>query len=320
MEGIPLTGNPLKELNCFIIKGSRRNLVVDLGFDIPEGKLKVQNALRELDCRPEVTDLFITHAHEDHIGAMVSLRREGCFYNTYISEQEAWFYNHLRVCGLEQHIRQMAKLEGFSDREGEEAFLWHPASHNKGSKEPVEFVTVREGDVIDLGDFRFRVCMFPGHTMGLAALYEEERKLLFAGDHILGRISPNIAFWQMDFDALGEYIHSLHKADALDVDHLFSAHRYLVEDMHARIRELLEHHRRRLDEVVTILKEESEPRNVRQVAENMHWDYGGGDFNNFAMTQQWFATGEAFAHLEHLYWKKKICREERDGALLYFVK
>lgn len=320
IQKIPLTGNPLKELNCYIIKGEERNLVVDVGFDLKEGKEKIKKALKELDCSPERTDLFITHAHEDHIGAMNSLREEGCFFNTYISETEAWFYNDIRVNGLAPQIIQMAKWEGFGEEEGREAFLKHPASSNRGGLPPVSFVTVREGDQIDLGGFVFRVCIFPGHTMGLAALYEGEKKLLFAGDHILGKITPNIAFWRLDFDALGEYIASLKRAYGMDVKHLFSAHRQPVPDMRERIDELLKHHGRRLSEVLLLLKKSTVPMNVCQVAEKMHWDYAGGDFTKFAITQKWFATGEAFAHLEHLYQEKTICRENRDGVLVYFIE
>lgn len=320
MIPVPLTGNPLKELNCFVIKGSNRNLVVDVGFDTEEGRERIKSGLKELKCDPECTDLFITHAHEDHIGAMVSLREEGCFYNTYISEKEAWFYNDIRVNGLGNQVFEMAKWEGFSEEEGKEAFLTHPAAKNRGGKQPVSFVTVHDGDILDLGDFTFRVCVFPGHTLGLAALYEEKKKLLFSGDHILGKITPNITFWRLDFDALGEYMRSLKRAYGLDVEHLFSAHRNLVPDMRERIRELLEHHRRRLDEVLDLLSAKQKPMNVCQVAEGMRWDYAGGDFKRFAITQKWFATGEAFAHLEHLYAEKTIYRKEEQGTFYYFIK
>ena len=60
MIPVPLTGNPLKELNCFVIMGSNRNLVVDVGFDTEEGRERIKSGLKELKCDPECTDLFIT--------------------------------------------------------------------------------------------------------------------------------------------------------------------------------------------------------------------------------------------------------------------
>lgn len=317
MEKLPLTGNPLKELNCFIIRGSERNLVVDVGFDIPEGRNKVKAALDELGCGKESTDLFVTHMHEDHIGAMISLREEGYFPHAYISREDADYYNVTRRDGLMGRMSSIAKWEGYTDEEATEAVLKHPAARNKGGNPPVSFETVGEGDRIGLGGFTFRVCMFPGHTMGLAGIYEEEKKLLFAGDHILGRITPNITFWDLKFDALGEYLASLRRARELEVDHLFSAHRYLLPDMRARIDELFAHHDRRLHEVCRILKEQGSPMNVCQVAARMHWDYAGGDYTRFAITQKWFASGEAFAHLEHLYQRGDVGREEREGVFWY---
>ncbi len=317
MEEIPLTGSPLRELNCYIIRGTKRNLVIDVGYDIEEGREKIKAALKSLDCRPEVTDLYITHVHEDHIGAMLTLRGEGCFANTYISRKDAEYFNQMRESGLQGRLLEMARWEGFSDEEARLAYEEHPASGSTGGQPPVSFVTVQEGDLIDLGGFVFRVYNFPGHTMGHSALYEENKRLLFAGDHILGRISPNITFWQPDFDAIGAYLASLKRARELEVDHLFSAHRQPVLDMRMRIDELLSHHQRRLEEICRILREGETSLTVCQVAEKMHWDYGGGDFSHFAMTQKWFATGEAFAHLEYLYREKMADREMRDEVFYY---
>lgn len=318
LTGIPLTGNPLKELNCYIIKGSRRNLVIDVGFDIPEGREKIEGALDELGCKPEKTDVFITHAHEDHIGALETLYKKGCFSTIYMSRPEVSFYNNLRREGLRPSTVEMAKWEGFSEEEGENAFRLHPGSKLCGGLAPLCFTEVEEGDEIDLGGFSFRVILFPGHTMGLAGLYEEKHKLLFAGDHILGKITPNIAFWTQDFDALGEYLKSLDKAAALKVEALFSAHRQSPLEMISRIYELKRHHEKRLKEVMQIITSHNDC-NVCEIAGEMHWDFAGGDYHKFPMTQKWFAAGEAFAHAEYLYKRQLVERKEKKGVFYYFV-
>lgn len=318
MEGLPLLGNPLKELNCYIIKGSRRNLVIDVGFDQPEGIGKLENALRELSCRPEDTDIFITHAHADHMGAVETLRARHRFHNVYISEEEAHFFNDLRVNGLKNPTLEMAKWEGFNEEDGRMAFDLHPDSGLTGGMLPVQFVTVREGDIIDLGGYVFTVYLFPGHTMGLATLYEKNHKLLFAGDHILGKITPNIAFWRFGFDALGEYLKNLDRVSQLPVEHLFCAHRKNPPDMQVRIQELKKHHAVRLQEVMQIISS-GKAKNAYETATLMHWDFAGGDFRNFPLTQKWFAAGEAFAHLEYLYKRKQLKRKEQEGIMYYYI-
>ncbi len=318
MTGIPLTGNPLKELNCYIIKGSKRNLVIDVGFDIPEGREKIETALKELECRPEETDVFITHAHEDHIGALETLYKKGCFSTIYMSGLEVKFYNNLRKEGLRPSTVEMARWEGFSMEEGENAFFLHPGAKLCGGMAPLPFTEVEEGDEISLGDYTFQVILFPGHTMGLAGLYEKKHKILFAGDHILGKITPNIAFWTQEFDALGEYLDSLDRAAGLEVKKLFSAHRQSPPEMISRINELKSHHKKRLKEVAEIIAN-CDGCNVCEIAGEMHWDFAGGKYEKFPMTQKWFASGEAFAHAEYLYKRKLAEREEKNGVFYYYV-
>ena len=53
---LPLRGNPLKELNCHIIKGSERSLVVDTAFNQEEARSILLGALKQLECPLSQTD------------------------------------------------------------------------------------------------------------------------------------------------------------------------------------------------------------------------------------------------------------------------
>ena len=315
---VPLPGNPLKELNCYILKGRDRNLVIDVGFDIEEGRSVIKGALAELNCLPENTDVYITHAHEDHVGALDSLLKDGCFTRAYMGEREAKSFNDVRWSGMETFILELTRWAGFQGEQGKKAFEEHPGHGYTGGQPPIPFCGVKEGDTIDLGGFVLQVYDFPGHTPGLTALYEKQYGLLFCGDHILAKISPNITVWSLDFDALGSYMKELRRASKLRISHVFSAHRYKIEDVNLRIDELLRHHEERLAEVEQILSETGSATAYR-VAEEMKWDFGGGDFRKFPVAQKQFAAGEAFAHLEHLWFTGRLKREMRepDGAFYY---
>lgn len=311
-EQVPLKGNPLKELNCYIIKGEQRNLVVDTGFNQPEGREILLGALAELGCDPDRTDVFITHLHVDHSGLVAALKNEhnrayasaydGAVINAAFSTQPQ------AAATVSRDVRM-----GFTADDGDVAGSL-PAVHNRTDK-AVDFTVVADGDVIDLGGFAFRVVDLAGHTPGQVGLYEPDKKILFPGDHILGKITPNITFWSFDFDALGTYLQNLKKARGMEVDYLFAGHRFFVEDHAARIDELLAHHDRRLAEVLRIL--EAGPKTVYQVASGMKWDFGGGNFLDFPVTQKFFAAGEAMSHLEHLLVQGKVAREDRNDVLYY---
>ena len=61
------------------------------------------------------------------------------------------------------------------------------------------------------------------------------------------------------------------------------------------------------------------PSTVYEVSHGLNWDFGGGDFKNFPLTQKWFAAGEAYAHLEHLFHTGKVKKELIDGQYVYQI-
>jgi glyoxylase-like metal-dependent hydrolase (beta-lactamase superfamily II) len=65
--------------------------------------------------------------------------------------------------------------------------------------------------------------------MGHMCFHESDKKLLFAGDHILNDITPNIQLWSDQWNPLKEYMASLDKIYDLDI-------RFKVESI---IKELL---------------------------------------------------------------------------------
>ena len=313
-QQIPLRGNPLKELNCYIIKGENRNLVVDTGFNQAEGRELLLGALEELGCDLDQTDVFLTHLHVDHSGLVGAIKNPNN--KAYTSASDGAMVNapfrKASDKGPEIVIPRDVRM-GFSADDGDVAGSL-PAVFNRTDVE-IDFTTVAEGDVIDIGGFTFTVVDFAGHTPGQVGLYEPTKKILFPGDHILGKITPNITFWSFEFDALGTYMQNLKKAREMDVDYLFAAHRFYVENHAERVDQLLAHHDRRLAEVLDILS--SGEKTVYQVASDMKWDFAGGNFLEFPVTQKFFAAGEAMSHLEHLLFQGKVQREERESVLYY---
>ena len=74
---IPLKGNPLKNLNSYLITGER-SLLIDTGFRWESCREAMERELAEVGINRETMDIFLTHLHSDHTGLAPTLIRPGC--------------------------------------------------------------------------------------------------------------------------------------------------------------------------------------------------------------------------------------------------
>ena len=291
---VPLPGSPLKELNCYIVKGDDRNLMVDVGFNTDKGHKAVMGALKELGLALSDTDIFLTHLHADHTGLIEVLKKE-CG-RIYISERDSKIVNvNFSVEYWEGRIKLQGNM-GFP-KGAELEYKNHPA-YTGGVLTHTDFVYVTEGMNFSIAGYSFEAIDLKGHTPGQMGLYDKEHGMLFCGDHIMSKITPNINLWDFEMDYLGWFLKNLQKVKELNVKNLLSAHRTHVDDASKRIDQLLAHHDRRLSRILSLLSEGKST--VYEVAMEVSWDYGGGYFGDFPPAQKWFAASEVFTHLEHL--------------------
>lgn len=313
LSELALPNNPLKYLNLYIIKGEDKSMVIDTGFNREDTKSDMLKVFEELDLVPEKTILFLTHLHSDHTGLASFFEKMGL--TVYISKMDGDILNASveREPIWDREI-EFSILQGMEedklDLEGHPGFEFRPTSK-------IDFVPAVPGEYIKIGDYNFEIIDLKGHTPGIVGLYEKEHKILFCGDHILGKITPNITFWGFEYgDVLGTYLDSLDLVYNMEIDHLFSSHRFLVEDHRARIEELYKHHEKRLDEARRTLRTYGKS-TVRTVTKNLHWDIRSKSWDDFPKSQKWFAAGEAHAHLERLRALGEVRMEEIDGVLYY---
>jgi glyoxylase-like metal-dependent hydrolase (beta-lactamase superfamily II) len=148
-------------------------------------------------------------------------------------------------------------------------------------------------------------------------LYEPREKAFVAGDHILNDITPNIQLWSDDRNPLEEYLASLDKVSKLDIELVLPGHRSFFRNCRERIEELKQHHQKRLDEIISILKKGE--KHAFQVASEMSWDILCDSWDLFPVSQKWFATGEAIAHLKYLKEKGVIRGDLRRQRIVFSV-
>lgn len=313
---IPLRGNPLKSLNCFIVKTDGRNLIVDTGFNTRENQGIILNSLEKLEIDLEETALFLTHSHSDHTGLASFLENRGV--KVYMSKFEGELLNDCLLGDSPQwkQIVDRAMLQGLGK---DNLTLEEHPGYKYRPVDILNYIAIEPGEYLNIGHYNFEVVDLVGHTPGIIGLYDKDHRIFFCGDHILGQITPNITFWGFEEgDILGKYLGSLDKVYNMDIDYLFSSHRDIVQNHKIRIDEIKSHHEKRLEEIMSIIKKIG-PSSVRTIAQNMSWDIRSKNWDEFPSSQKWFAAGEAHAHLERLRAMGQVGYEIVDDVIYYFV-
>jgi len=308
---IPLPESPLKYLNSYVIRDPERCLIIDTGLNRTECLEAMLAGLRKIDVDLAKSDLFITHLHADHFGLVAKLASETS--NVFFSRPEKELMASWE--GFEAMIGYAGR-NGFPENELRAALGKHPGA-KYGTEWIPELKVLEDGDQIQFGDYQFQCVTTPGHTMGHTCLYEPDKKILVAGDHILIDITPNIQCWSDSQNPLKHYLSSLDKVAGMQVDLVLPGHRRLISDHQARIEELKSHHAQRLAEVITILGTGS--MTAFEVASRMTWDLKCDDWNDFPVAQRWFATGEAISHLRLLEEDGEIMRKAEGALTLFYL-
>jgi hypothetical protein len=101
----------------------------------------------------------------------------------------------------------------------------------------------------------------------------------------------------------------------MEIDLVLPGHRRIITDHRKRIAELKEHHKTRLEEVLSILADH--PQTAFEVASQMTWELDADSWDDFPRAQKWFATGEAIAHLRYLQRKDLIVRKDLNGTTAF---
>jgi hydroxyacylglutathione hydrolase len=143
-------------VNCYIVgdKKSRAGIIIDPADDADS----IENFVKKHELKIE--QIVITHGHADHIGALDEARR---LFKAPVSIGEK-----------------------------DAPMLTNPALNLSGSEglniiaEPAEKI-LREGDIVSVGQFNFKVLDTPGHTAGSISLFGHG--VVFTGDALfLGSI------------------------------------------------------------------------------------------------------------------------------------
>jgi glyoxylase-like metal-dependent hydrolase (beta-lactamase superfamily II) len=270
-------------------------IIVDLGWDTDAGWAAFEAGLaRAGHSVNDIVGVVGTHVHPDHYGLAGRIR----------SVSDAWIAVHEaerpQIVSPGEHAERIVQLTawlkrcGVPDREslrGEVSRLVDTTADVQPDR------TLVDGAVVPDTGGSLEVIHTPGHTAGHLCFLDRERGVLFTGDHLLPRVTPNISKRPGSCpDPLAEFENSLrHVAEVRHDTLVLPGHEWPFDHPSQRVSTLLEHHRQRLTEVADAVC--AGAGTVWEVASTVRWSRRFADFDARAQRQ---ALGEVHAHLHRL--------------------
>ncbi|HEY6797105.1 MAG TPA: MBL fold metallo-hydrolase [Kineosporiaceae bacterium] len=294
---VPIPQNPLRYTLTYVLEAGSDLVVVDPGWDTDSSWDALVQGLGVLGAAPsDVTGVVVTHTHADHHGLSGRLREaSGAWVAMHPDELDALPFRWSAQSGDhtdEQWLRQAGVPP---DIASELAFSPDQLEPFRTLATPDRLLA--DGDLVPVQGRRIHAVWTPGHTPGHLCLHDEAFDLLLTGDHVLPRISPNIALVaNMGDPPLAAYLASLERIARYDSAEVLPAHEYRFAGLAHRVRVLIQHHERRCTEILGVL-ERLGTATVWQVTELLTWSRGWARVSGLMRRA---AIAETAAHLVHL--------------------
>jgi glyoxylase-like metal-dependent hydrolase (beta-lactamase superfamily II) len=310
----------LDHINLWLLRDRQDGVegwtIVDCGITSdPTRAAWEQVFAKRLDGLP-VLRVIVTHMHPDHIGLAHWLTdRWNC--RLWISATD---YSAARVASH--------STTGFGGERSAAFFASHgltdPGAIAKVRarsnyyadmvpRVPHTYRRLMDDMTLDIGGHAWRCIAGHGHAPEHIALHAPRLNLLISGDMVLPRISTNVSVHDLEpeSDPLALFLTSLKRFDGLAADTLvLPSHGKPFTGLHARTRQLREHHAERLADVAAACA--TRPRHAADLLPVLFK-------RQLDLHQTTFAMGESIAHLHALWHAGKLRRKAGNDGVWRFL-
>ena len=273
----------IDHVHCYFLPSSGGGwTLVDTGLGTRDAEERWRRVLDALD--GPVQRIVVSHMHPDHVGGARDVAE---LTGAPVLQGREDYEQCLQAWGQRNPQRFLDYWISHGMPEHEVAGLMHESER---LSDAVHWV--RDPELVDAGDEidGWRVEVLRGHADGHIVLLRDG--VMIAGDTILAGITPAIGLYPNSRpDPLGDYLETLERIVELDPRIAYAGHKDPIEDPAGRAREIIEHHRERLDGAAAALA--GRPLSAYEVSLTRFE-------RELSPTLRRFATAESLAHLERL--------------------
>jgi glyoxylase-like metal-dependent hydrolase (beta-lactamase superfamily II) len=300
-------------VNCYLIEDEPLTLV-DTG---PNSGTSLDELTKQLAARGHSIDdielILITHQHLDHVGLVeILVEHSGAEVGALgaAAERLAAFEEDSE---LEDQFAVEVMLRNGIPEDVTVALRSVSRSYRQWGSHAVVTRPLEDGEEIEFRDRRLQVLHRPGHSPSDTLLWDEERKLLLVGDHLIAHISSNplisrpLDGSQRRDQALVTYIDSLRKTQAMPAEILLPGHGEPVTDHAELIDSRIASHERRKEKIYGLIAEQT--RTAYEIAQAI--------WGNVAVTQAFLTISEVIGHTDLLVNEGRV-READDGSVIHY--
>jgi glyoxylase-like metal-dependent hydrolase (beta-lactamase superfamily II) len=297
----------LNHVHVYLVEADDGFILIDTGVNTSEAFACLKRKLDDIGLGfHAITQVVITHFHSDHCGQAARIRDLGSA-QIAMGDAERTIWEGVQN-GLDNQREEQFLSHGLPPEQAKEHGAVLP--YLKSLSTPFDIdLRIGHGHTLVAKQRRLEAFITPGHTPGHVCLFLPEEKIMFSGDHILQKITPNIGWHPYSGpDPLGDYLQSLRATLALGATQLLPSHGPLVEEPETRIHALVQHHDRRLQRHIEALG------STPQTAYAVSLQVFGTDLDHFG---RWMAMGETLSHLEHLVHQGQVVKNDEGDSVHY---
>jgi glyoxylase-like metal-dependent hydrolase (beta-lactamase superfamily II) len=284
-------------VNAYLIEDDPLTLI-DPGPNSADTLIDLADQLRGLGHRIEDLGLIvITHQHMDHFGLVHILARRSGADIAALGALVPWLADFPGSMEADDAFAERLMARHGVPQDARSVLRAVAATfHGWGAATEVT-VPLDDGADLRLRDRTLTALHRPGHSPSDTVFHDRDRRMLFAGDHLIAHISSNPSTTRpLDGpeeprpQALVAYLDSLKRTRDMDLAVVLPGHGDSIEDQRTLVDDRLAMHAKRRDKLEGLIREQR--RSAYELAREL--------WGNVAVTQAFLTISEVLGHVDLL--------------------